>query len=82
MTDHPSSEARRILRLPDVLARTGMKRSWVYREIAAGRFPKPVKIGRASGWDSDAIEAYLTDILGCPAVASAFVRRPGEQTRV
>lgn len=38
-------------RLPAVLSRVGMKRSWVYAEISAGRFPAPLKIGPWSvGW--------------------------------
>lgn len=56
-------EPRRLERLPTVLARTGMGRSWVYREIAAGRFPRPVKIGRASGWDACAIDAWIEEAL-------------------
>lgn len=38
-------------RLPAVLARIGMKRSWLYREIAEGRFPRARRVGaRAVGW--------------------------------
>ena len=50
---------RQILRLPDVMARTGMRRAFLYREIAAGNFPAPVKIGRASGWDAGAVDAWV-----------------------
>jgi len=64
MKNELETAPRRILRLPEVLARTGMGRSWVYREIAVGRFPKPTKIGRASGWDSEMIDAYLASVLG------------------
>jgi len=42
----PREEAKRperLLRLPAVAARLGMSRSWIYDEIAAGRFPRPVK---------------------------------------
>lgn len=61
MTQTPSSN--QILRLPAVMARVGMGRSWVYREAAAGRFPAPVKIGRASGWASSAVDAWVADRL-------------------
>jgi prophage regulatory protein len=38
-------------RLPTVLAATGLGRSTVYRLIAAGSFPAPVRLGpRAVGW--------------------------------
>ena len=52
----------RIIRLKDVMARTGMRRSWIYRECSANpsRFPKPIKIGpRASGWDAAAVDAWI-----------------------
>lgn len=52
-----------ILRLPAVMSKIGMKRSWIYREIAAGRFPAPIKIGRASGWDAAVIDAWTQDRL-------------------
>ena len=55
--------ARQILRLPTVMAKVGMGRSWIYREIAAGQFPAPVKIGRASGWDAGAIEVWISERL-------------------
>jgi len=39
------------LRMPAVEARTGLKRPTIYALAAAGKFPKPVKIGpRASAW--------------------------------
>lgn len=55
--------AQRLERLPSVIARTGMSRSWIYKEAAAGRFPKPVKIGSASGWSADAIDAWLAALF-------------------
>jgi prophage regulatory protein len=58
---------KQILRLPAVLARVGMGRSWVYREAAAGRFPAPIKIGRASGWGSNDIDQWVADRLVKPA---------------
>lgn len=65
MTNHNQDicQPRRILRLPEVLARLGMGRSWLFAEVAAGRFPKPVKIGRASGWDSLAIDTYIDALI-------------------
>ena len=65
MTEHPSNERAtnpsiRILRLPEVLARTGLSRSTIYVRIAQGRFPRPVPLGgRAVGW----IEAELDEWL-------------------
>lgn len=40
-----------ILRREDVERATGLPRSSLYAKIAAGEFPKPIKLGqRASGW--------------------------------
>jgi prophage regulatory protein len=47
---------RRILRLPEVQAVTGRKRSAIYEGIADGTFPAPVPLGpRAVGWLEDEI---------------------------
>lgn len=53
------SEPVTLLRLPQVLARTGYSRSGWYKAIAEGRAPQPVKRGRASLWRSDAIAALI-----------------------
>jgi len=44
-----------ILRLPAVIARTGLSRSTIYEHIQRGFFPKQIPLGpRAVGWlDSD-----------------------------
>ena len=47
-----------LLRLPDVEARTGLRRSHIYSLAARGEFPKPLKLGdRASAW----VEAEITE---------------------
>lgn len=49
-----------IERKPSVLQRTGMSNSTLYEEVAAGRFPKPVKIGaRSVGWISTEVDAWI-----------------------
>ncbi len=49
-----------VLRLPVVMARTGLSRSTIYAKIAAGAFPEPINLGaRAVGWLADEIEAWL-----------------------
>ncbi|ELV7528921.1 helix-turn-helix transcriptional regulator [Edwardsiella tarda] len=37
-----------LIRMPEVISRTGYGKSWIYALIAQGRFPKPVKIGSRS----------------------------------
>jgi prophage regulatory protein len=48
----------RLIKLPEVKNRTGLGRSSIYGEIAAERFPSPIKIGlRSVAW----IESEVTD---------------------
>ncbi|EEQ4616030.1 TPA: helix-turn-helix transcriptional regulator [Escherichia coli] len=37
-----------LIRLSDVMRRTGYGRAWIYKLIAQERFPKPVKVGSRS----------------------------------
>ena len=51
----------RILRLPEVMARVGLKRASIYQHMAAGTFPKQIALGiRAVGWLESEIDAWLT----------------------
>ncbi len=48
------------LRLPTVLTAVGKSRSQLYRDIEAGKFPAPIKLGeRAVGWRQSTIEQWL-----------------------
>jgi len=54
------NQSNRVLRLPAVRARTGLSASTAYEGIAAGTFPRPIKIGpRAVGWLESEIDAWL-----------------------
>lgn len=49
-----------LIRLPGVMARTGLGRSEIYARISRGEFPKPVKLGeRASAWVEREIAQYI-----------------------
>ncbi|KJM64907.1 dipicolinate synthase [Pluralibacter gergoviae] len=37
-----------LIKMPEVMRRTANGKSWIYKLIAQGRFPKPVKIGSRS----------------------------------
>lgn len=51
-----------LLRLTEVRRRTGRCRSDIYRDIAAGKFPAPVKLGeRASAWPEHEINAWIAE---------------------
>lgn len=58
-----ASGERRILKRPEVERITSLSRSEIYRRMAAGSFPASVSLGgRAVGWFSDAIEAWLAGL--------------------
>ncbi len=49
-----------MLRLPEVMRRTGLKRSSIYKRIHEGTFPEPVSLGsRAVAWPVAKIDAWL-----------------------
>ena len=49
----------RLLRMPQVLDRVGLKKTVIYERIKAGTFPKPIKLGSASAWQAHEIEAWI-----------------------
>ncbi|HYD04806.1 MAG TPA: AlpA family phage regulatory protein [Reyranella sp.] len=50
------------LRLPEVIRRTGLSRSEIYRRIKAGTFPQPQKRGpKINVWRLGAIRAFNTN---------------------
>ena len=49
-----------LLRLPEVQRRTGKSKSDIYREVAAGSFPRPVQLSeRARGWVEGEVNAWI-----------------------
>ena len=64
----------RLLRLPEVIAKTGRSRSAIYRDEASGNFPKRVKIGaRSAAWRASEVNAWIASrapASGAPAAAA------------
>lgn len=55
-----SSTPERVLRIREVVERTGRSRSMVYDDIKAGRFPAPIRIGlRAVAWRQGDIDRWI-----------------------
>ena len=51
---------KKFIRLPEVISRTGYKRTSIYEKIAEGTFPAPIKLGpRAVAWVSEEIEEWM-----------------------
>ena len=58
----------KLIRLDEVLDMCGISRSELYRQIADGRFPRPVKVGlRAVRWRLSEVEAWMS---GLPRTAA------------
>jgi prophage regulatory protein len=55
-----SEKHERIIRIAEVLRRTGLTRSTLYRKVTAGTFPDNVRIStRCVGWRESDLEAWL-----------------------
>lgn len=49
-----------LMRLPDVMAKTGLRRSTLYAMIRKGTFPAPVSLGdRAVAWPRSLVQAFV-----------------------
>lgn len=54
----------RIIRLPDVIKLTGLKRSSIYIKVNEGLLPAPIKISkRAIGWPMNEIQQVVDAII-------------------
>ncbi|PTQ10075.1 transcriptional regulator [Sphingomonas oleivorans] len=53
----------RLLRLPEVMARVGMKRSAIYQRMSEGRFPKSRSLGpKCAVWVEAEINAWIAEV--------------------
>ncbi len=50
---------QRLIRLPQVKAMVGLGRSSIYDRIKRGEFPKPIKVGRLSGWIEFEVQEWI-----------------------
>lgn len=67
-----TSTPERLLRLPDVVARIGLKKSSIYELM--GRtppaFPRPVKLSRrAVCWPSSQIDSWVQDRINADSIS-------------
>ncbi len=54
----------RLIRLREVLAKTGLSRTAVYSAVQAGTFPRPIQIlpnGRSTAWVESEVDGYLRE---------------------
>jgi prophage regulatory protein len=69
------SARRRVLRLPEVEAVTGLKHSAIYEKIADGTFPPPIALTSAArGWIETEIEDWLDQRIAERDAGTAVAR--------
>ena len=57
-------DSPRLIRLPEVIRRTSKSRSAIYAAMAAGQFPKQVKLGPLSAaWVETEIDAWIEQTI-------------------
>jgi prophage regulatory protein len=67
-------DAERMLRLPQVMAMTGLGRSSIYALAQNSRFPKPIKLSeRISAWPESHVRAWIAE-----RIAAAESTRPAK----
>lgn len=61
-TQNGGAPTRRLLRISEVVSRTGLPEASVYDAIRAGAFPRPVKIGaRSSAWPEHEVQQWIDE---------------------
>jgi len=61
----------RFLRKKMVMDRTGLTHSTLYRKVADGEFPEPIKLGeRASAWLEVEVDQWMADRIAQSRAAS------------
>ena len=63
----------KMLRFPDMLTRTGLKRTAIYKLIKAKKLPAPVKMGGASGWPEHEVDAAVAALAAKRTTGSTTV---------
>lgn len=55
--------AARLIRLPEVMVRVGLKRSAIYQRMSEGRFPKSRSLGpKCAVWVEAEIDAWIRSV--------------------
>ncbi len=64
--------SKNLIRLPDVEAKVGFKKSFIFEAVKNGTFPKPIRLGhRKTLWVEDEVDAWIQARIherdGCPS---------------
>ena len=59
---HPAPE--RLIRLPEVMTRVGLRRTAIYQRMREGRFPRSRSLGpRCTVWLEAEIDAWISNVV-------------------
>lgn len=54
----------KLIRIKDVMERTGLARSTIYKYISLGKFPQSIKLGtRAVAWVENEVETWIIESI-------------------
>lgn len=68
--------AQSLLRLPQVIERSGYKRSSIYAMVRRGEFPEPIPLGpRIVVWDSEQIDEWVRQQIELGRARGSHQRR-------
>ncbi|WP_421505010.1 helix-turn-helix transcriptional regulator [Erwinia rhapontici] len=64
MVQNKTDKHPKLIRLPEVIRKTGFGKTWIYTLIKAGRFPSQVKTGlRSIAFIESEIDAWIEKII-------------------
>lgn len=64
MVQNATYQNKKLIRLPEVIKRTGFGKTWIYELIRSGRFPSQVKIGeRAVAFIESEVDAWIDNVI-------------------
>jgi prophage regulatory protein len=70
MTDNNQFLSDRILRLPEVITKTGLSRSSIYTHVSEGIFPKQIRLGpRSVGWSECEINEWIAERIATSRIS-------------
>lgn len=71
-----AATSKSFLRLDEVIARVGLSRSQIYRQIASGTFPSHYPLGlRSVGWLSSEIDEWIDARIAARKPTRAFLAK-------
>ena len=64
MVQNKTDKTLKLIRLSEVIRKTGFGKTWIYKLISAGKFPKQIKIGvRSIAFIESEIDEWIYKII-------------------